>query len=334
MDVRQQDASPGHGALPLHDHVFGQDRLRPAERRTQIVILLTAVMMAVEIAAGIGFGSMALLADGLHMGSHATALAISAFAYLYARRHAYDRRYTFGTGKVNALGGFAGAVLLAIFALFMAYESALRLARPVPISFNQAILVAVLGLAVNGLSVLILGHEDHDDHHHEHDHPDDHDHHADDHEHHHDHNLRAAYLHVLADALTSVTAIVALLAGKYFHWVWMDPLMGVVGSLVVARWSWGLLRSTSAVLLDRQAPEGLVSAVVARLEAGSQASVTDIHIWSIGPSLYAAEIALAADQPRSPQDYKALLPEQPHLSHVTVEIYPRGHSAPPDAPRP
>ena len=218
-----------------HDHSFGQDRRRPGERRTQLVIVITATMMVIEIAAGVLFGSMALLADGLHMASHAVALGINAYAYAYARRHAHDASYSFGTGKVNTLGGFTGAVLLAAFALLMASESVQRLVAPVPIAFNQAIWVAVLGLVVNGVSMLILGH--HHGHAHDHDHHD-HEHPEHDHEAHegagHDHNLVSAYLHVLADALTSLLAIVALLAAKYFGLTWMDPFMGIVGAVLVA----------------------------------------------------------------------------------------------------
>ena len=213
-----------------HAHVFGQDEKKQGESRTLFVIVLTSAMMVLEIVAGLHFGSMALLADGLHMASHAAALGISAFAYVYARRHAHDERFSFGTGKVNALGGFTGAILLSFFTLFMVWESVERVLNPVSIAFNQAILVAVLGLLVNGISVWILGLHSHD------------------HGHSHDHNLRSAYLHVLADALTSFTAIFALLAAKYFGLVWMDPLMGIVGALMVARWSLGLLKSTGDVL--------------------------------------------------------------------------------------
>jgi len=232
-----------------HDHTFAQDKRRFGESRTLIVIGITAVMMTIELIAGVMYGSMALLADGLHMASHTTALGITVLAYVYARRNARNSQYSFGTGKVNALGGFTGAVLLAIFAVFMAFESMLRLVNPVEIVFNQAIFVAALGLVVNGVSVYILGGEDHNHgHHHE---PGSGGHHHD------DHNLKSAYLHVIADALTSVLAIFALLAAKYFGFIWMDPVMGVVGAVLVARWSYGLLGSTSAVLLDRQAPETL-----------------------------------------------------------------------------
>jgi cation diffusion facilitator family transporter len=302
---------------PAHDHVFGQDQVRPGERRTLIVIAVTAVMMVVEIAAGLAFGSMALLADGLHMASHAAALSIAAFAYVYARRHANDARYTFGTGKVNALGGFAGAVLLAAFATFMAYESVHRLFAPVAIGFNNAILVAVVGLIVNGACAVILSATPHEHHHdHDHDHDDDH------HQGHHDHNLRSAYLHVLADALTSVAAIAALVAGKYLGWNWMDPAMGVVGALLVTQWSVSLLRTTAAVLLDRQAGAAVIERVRSSLESDS-VHVADLHVWSIGPGIHAAAITLETDAPLPPDHYKRLLPSDANLVHVTMELHAR-----------
>lgn len=314
---------------PEHSHAFGQDQKRPGESRTLIVIAITTVMMVVEIAAGLAYGSMALLADGLHMASHAAALGIAAFAYIYARRHAHDTRFSFGTGKVNALAGFTSALLLALFALIMAWESLLRLVQPVPIEFGQAIFVAVLGLLVNGLSMLVLGQAGH--HHHDaaadaghtepHWHVHEHDHGEHDHGRHHgDHNLRAAYLHVLADALTSVLAIVALLAAKYLGWRWMDPLMGIVGAVMVARWSWGLLRTASGVLLDYQAPAALRRALCAAVEAGSSARVTDLHLWSIGPGLYAAALIVVSEEPLRAEDYKARLPAGLGLAHVTVEV--------------
>jgi cation diffusion facilitator family transporter len=311
-----------------HDHAFGQDRRRPGERRTLIVIAITATMMLVEIGAGIAFGSMALLADGLHMASHAAALSINAFAYVYARRHARDPAYTFGTGKVNTLGGFTGAVLLAGFALLMASESIQRLVVPVEIAFDQAILVAVLGLVVNGVSMWILGHHGHDhgaeghDHHHHHEHEHDHDH---DHHHgvtaHHDHNLVSAYLHVLADALTSLLAIVALLAAKYFGLQWMDPLMGIIGAVLVARWSVGLLRATSAVLLDKSAPAPMLSTIRSSVESVDGNRVVDLHVWCVGLDLYAAVLSVVSPVPRPPEHYKRLLPAELPLVHVSVEVY-------------
>ena len=296
-----------------HDHSFCQDQVRSGERRTLIVILITAAMMVTEIVTGVMFGSMALLADGLHMGSHATALGITFFAYIYARRRAHDRRFTFGTGKVNALAGFTGAVLLAVFALFMAYESIHRLLSPVEIAFNSAILVAVIGLIVNGGCVFILNDPSH--HHHDHGH---HDHNNHDH-HHEDHNLRSAYLHVLADALTSVLAIFALLSGKYFGWMWMDPIMGVVGAILVARWSVGLLKASAKVLLDHQAPKPIVDSLVRHVENDGDCKVTDVHVWSIGPSIYAAELTVAGPQGYSAGEYRQRIPKELGLVHVTIE---------------
>ena len=319
-----------------HSHAFGQDRKRPGEMRTMIVIAITASMMVVEIATGILFGSMALLADGLHMASHAAALTINVFAYIYARRHAHDARYSFGTGKVNALGGFTGAVLLAIFALMMVWESVDRILAPVEIAFNQAILVAVVGLVVNGVSVLVLGHDHdhghghehhhdagHHEHDHDHDHTHDHDHdsHADHQDGHHDHNLRAAYFHVLADALTSLLAIFALLVAKYLGLIWMDPVMGIVGAVMVTRWSVGLLAATSAVLLDAQGPEQVQTQIRQCLE-DENSRVTDLHLWSIGPSIYGVIVAVVAREPRPPEYYKGRLPSELGLAHVTIEVHP------------
>lgn len=308
-----------------HDHTFAQDKRRPGESRTLIVIAVTALMMVVEIFAGIHFGSMALLADGLHMASHTIALGIAAFAYVYARRHASNRNFSFGTGKVNALGGFTGAVLLALFALYMGFESVVRLVNPIEIAFNQAIAVAVLGLIVNGASVFILGVDDHGhDHHPSHEHADHHEHHHHEHHHHHDHNLKSAYLHVMADALTSVLAIVALLCAKYFGWVWMDPVMGVVGAALVARWSYGLLGTTAAVLLDRQAPENVQTALREAMERDGDSRVTDLHVWSIGPGIYSAQIALVTHNPGGPEEYKDRIPGSVGVVHVSIEVHSCG----------
>lgn len=297
-----------------HGHCFGQDLRRPGERRTLVVIAITATMMVVEIIAGMAFSSMALLADGLHMGSHAAALAITAFAYIYARRHARDPGFSFCTGKVNALGGFSGAVLLATFALLMAAGSVDRLVHPAKIAIDYAIVVAVLGLIVNGICMAILNVEDHDQ-----DHGDHHEEERRD-RHHRDHNLRAAYLHVLADALTSVLAIVALLAAKYLGFTWMDPVMGIVGAVLVARWSIGLLRTTSAVLLDRQGSVSIRDSVIQSIEADGDSRVADLHVWSIGPGVFAAEITIVAHSPLAVDEYRARLPRDDCLAHVTIEI--------------
>lgn len=299
-----------------HSHVFlGADHRRN-ERRTRLVIFLTAAMMVVEIAAGAAFGSMALLADGFHMATHAGALAISAVAYLYARRHALDSRFSFGTGKLGDLAAFASATILAVIAFAIGAESALRLAAPVTIRFDEAIAVAVLGLAVNLASAWLLhgGASRHSDHGHESD--------GHDHSHgHHDHNLRAAYLHVLADALTSVLAIAGLLAGRLYGWLWVDPLMGIVGALVIARWSLSLLRQAGAVLLDIVPDQGLKDAIYQRLERGGD-KVADLHLWRVGPGHVAAVIALVSDRPQPPAHYKDRLQALPGLSHVTIEVAP------------
>lgn len=302
-----------------HGHSFGQHEPRRGERRTRIVVILTLATMLVEIVAGLAFGSMALLADGLHMGSHAVALGLSTLAYVYARRNARDPRFSFGTGKVNALAGFTGAVLLVGFALFMAIESIGRFVSPVAIGYDYAIGVAVLGLVVNGISVAILGghglghsHED-ESHDHEHGHGD-------------DHNLRSAYLHVLADALTSLLAIVALLAGKLLGQSWLDPAMGIVGALLVANWSRGLLRQTTHVLLDRQCAPEVNARLQGAIEAGTEDRVTDLHMWCIGPGIYAAEVAVVSEDPREPDHYKGLIPPNLGLVHVTVEVHRRSGS--------
>ena len=292
-----------------HEHIFGQDQRKPGEQRTLMVVLLTAVMMVVEITSGVIYGSMALLADGLHMASHATALGIAVFAYVVARRLAADPRFSFGVGKINSLAGFASAVLLLGFAVVMATESVDRLISPVAISFEQALIVAVVGLAVNGFSAWLLAstpHE-HDREHH--------------HDHHHDHNLRGAYLHVLADALTSILAIVALLAGKIWGANWLDPAMGIVGAVLVAHWSIGLIRQSSRVLLDWQADTDSITALRNGIEQGTTDRVTDLHLWSIGHGIFSVQITVVSDQPKPPSHYKALLPTDLNVVHATIEVH-------------
>lgn len=298
----------------LHDHTFGQDMKRPGERRTWGVVVITAATMVVEIVAGFAFGSMALLADGLHMASHASALTISAFAYYYTRRHASDTRFNFGTGKINSLAAFASATMLALFALVMVWESVERFISPLPIEFNSAIIVAIAGFAVNGVSLLILGGGEAGGHHHHHEHGEHHD-----HSHHHDHNLWSARLHVLADAVTSVLAIFALIAAKYVGLHWLDPLMGVVGAMLVIRWSWGLLRASSAVLVDVQAPLDVRQAIQESIESHGDNRVYDLHVWSVGPGIYAAEIGVVASQPFTTEEYAEFLPKHLGLVHVMVE---------------
>jgi cation diffusion facilitator family transporter len=294
-----------------HDHVFlgeGHDR---NERRTWAVVGLTAAMMVAEIVGGTMFGSMALLADGWHMSTHAGALAIAAGAYRYARRHARDPRFAFGTGKLGDLAGFTSAIVLAMVSLGIAYESVLRLFQPVTIHYGEAVAIAVVGLAVNLLSAWLLG----DDHHHDHE---DHDH--DDHHHHDDHNLRAAYWHVLADALTSVLAIAGLLAAWAYGWTWLDPVIGIVGALVIAHWSWGLIRDSGAVLLDAAPHRELDAAIRTRLEVGHD-RIADLHVWRLGPGHHGAIVSLVSDDPEPVGHYKARLGDIADLSHITVEVH-------------
>jgi len=298
-----------------HDHVFGQDQPKAGEKRTIIVIAMTGATMVVEIAAGIAFNSMALLADGLHMASHALALALAVFAYVYTRRHARDDQFSFGAGKVNSLGGYTGAVLLGVFALLMAVESISRFLHPVAIRLDQAILVAVVGLLVNAASAWILGAgqpeakrdaatpgagPDRSGG---------------------DHNLRSAYLHVLADALTSILAIAALLAARFLDQTWFDSAAGVLGALLVARWSLSLLRATSRVLLDVQASEPVRRAIRESLERHDDTRVSDLHVWSIGPGIHAAEISVVTGSPTTSEQLKALLPKDLGIVHATVEVH-------------
>jgi cation diffusion facilitator family transporter len=290
-----------------HNHRFNIGD-RHGERKTKQVILLTLTMMIVEIAAGMLFGSMALLADGWHMGTHAAALGITAIAYHYARRHADNPKYAFGTGKVGILGGFSSAIVLAVVALLMAVKSVERLLLPQPIRFDEAIVVAVTGLVVNLVSAYIL-----QDRHHRHDH-------GAGHHHDRDYNLKAAYLHVLADALTSLLAIIALITGKTFGWIWMDPLMGIVGAAVIMRWSYGLLRDTSKILLDRDVSMETVSAIYSTIESDSDNRVADLHIWRIASNQLAAIISIVTHYPKPPDHYKRLLSTFKELAHITIEV--------------
>jgi cation diffusion facilitator family transporter len=292
-----------------HDHRFNPDN-HHGERATRRVIALTLSMMGIEIAAGIAFGSMALLADGWHMGTHAAALGITALAYRYARRHADNPRFSFGTGKVGELGGFASAVVLAVVAVIMAAESIERLTAPRAIRFDEAIAVAVAGLAVNVASAFMLRGEPHG-HGHDHGHGD---------HHHHDHNLKAAYLHVLADALTSLLAIAALSAGKAFGWVWMDPLIGIAGAAIITRWSYGLLRDTGRILLDRDVDPDFVAEIVAAIEAADDNRVADIHVWRLGGRSLAVILSVVTHAPKPPQHYKKLLEGFGDIVHATVEV--------------
>jgi cation diffusion facilitator family transporter len=290
-----------------HRHVVLGRQHEQNERQTWLVVGLTAATMLVEIVGGAIYGSMAVVADGWHMATHAAALATAALAYRVAHRRADDPRFTFGTGKLGELAGFASAIFLLLVAALIAYESVLRLLDPTPIRFGQALAIAVVGLMVNLASAWLLA--DHDDDHGsgEHSH------------HHHDHNLRAAYLHVLADALTSVLAIVALLGAWLVAWVWLDPLMGLVGALVIASWSVSLIRSAGAVLVDAIPDRTLIDTVRQRLEVGGD-RVSDLHLWRIGPGHAALVAAIVTDHPQEPAKYKARLEDIDLLSHVTVEV--------------
>jgi cation diffusion facilitator family transporter len=296
-----------------HAHVFGTATYRSGEGRTRWVVALTSLMMVVEITAGLAFGSMALLADGWHMATHAAALGVAAFASWYARRHANDRRYSFGTGKVGALGGFGSAVSLAVVAILVLAGSIGRLASPAAIRFDEAIAVAVVGLAVNLASAFLLRDHEHQD--------------ASEHGRHHDHNLRGAYLHVVADALTSVLAIGALSAGKYLGWAWMDAATGILGALVIGRWSLGLLRDTSAVLLDGEIGDERRREIQAVIEAGTDDRVADLHVWRVGPRHLAAILSVVSPNPREPGHYKQLLRGFDDLTHLTIEVHGRSGQA-------
>lgn len=289
---------------------------RHGEKRTRLVLYLTTVTMVAEIAAGLAFGSMALLADGWHMGTHTAAFLITIFAYRYAAKNAANPSFAFGTGKVSVLGGFASAIALASVALMMMAESLLRLVEPQAIRFNEAIAVACLGLAVNIVSAFLLQDRHHHDEAHDHGGNAEHGHH-----HHHDHNLKAAYLHVMADALTSVLAIVALVFGKFLGWQWLDPLMGIVGALVISRWSLSLLRQTGPILLDSGIDGEFLATIRAAIERDRDNRVSDIHIWRVGPADYAAIIAIVTHAPLPTDHYKGLLQPFAELSHVSIEVH-------------
>jgi cation diffusion facilitator family transporter len=294
-----------------HSHIFlgaGHDR---HARRTLLVVALTAAMMVAEIVGGTIFGSMAVVADGWHMSTHAGALLIAALAYRFARRHADDAQFTFGTGKVGELAAFSSALILALIAGLIGYEAVRRLYAPVGIDFAEATWLAVVGLAVNLASAALLfdGGHGHD-----------HDRHGHSHGHHHDTNLRAAYVHVLADAMTSVLAIIALLAGRFFGWVWMDPLTALVGVFVILSWSFGLMRTSGAVLLDRVPDARLGQLVRLRLEVGGD-RVSDLHLWRLGPGHVGLIASVVSDRPKAPAIYKRRLAGLTGLSHVTIEVH-------------
>jgi cation diffusion facilitator family transporter len=278
------------------------------------VIGITVAMMLLEITAGIFSHSMALLADGWHMSTHVIAFVMAAIAYRFTRRHADDRRFSFGTGKIGVLGGYSSAIVLSIIALAMAGESIRRLFSPLTIHFNEAIGIAALGLCVNLVCAFLLKDDPH--HYHSHDHES-----GSDHSHHHDLNLRAAYVHVLADAFTSVLAIGALTSGKFFGWGWLDPAVGIVGSGVVFSWAYTLLRDTGTVLLD-VTPEtsDLPREIRRAVESDGDSIVTDLHVWQVSSGKFAAIVSIVAHQPKTCEQYRALLQEHEELVHVTIEI--------------
>jgi cation diffusion facilitator family transporter len=298
-----------------HDHVFDIGS-RAAERGTRLVMWITAAMMVVEIVAGWWFNSMALLADGWHMSSHALAIGLSAFAYAAARRYARDPRFAFGTWKIEILGGFASAIFLLGVAALMVVGSVERILAPAPIHYREAIVVAVLGLVVNVVCALILGHAHHHDddggHHHGHEH------------HHHDLNLRSAYLHVIADAATSVLAIVALIGGWIYGWAWLDPVMGIVGAVLVANWARGLLVDTGKVLLDREMDHPLVAEIREAVETGPEAGatrITDLHVWRVGKCAYSCALSVLTHDPAlTPAAIRAQLAVHEEIVHTTIEI--------------
>ncbi|MEK1833921.1 MAG: CDF family Co(II)/Ni(II) efflux transporter DmeF [Pseudomonas sp.] len=290
-----------------HDHLFLGAAHDENARRTLWVVALTFVMMIGEIAAGYITGSMALLADGFHMATHAGALGIAAAAYGFARRHANNSRFSFGTGKVGDLAGFASAIVLGLVSIGIAGESIVRLFQPTTVAFTEATVIAVVGLGVNIVSAFLLsgnhGHHGHDHH---------------DHSHHHDNNLRSAYLHVLADALTSVLAIVALLAGRYLGWVWLDPVMGIVGAIVIAKWAYGLMGDSAAVLLDTT-DEHVAAEIRELLESTDDVRISDLHVWQVGPQARAAIVSVVAAAGVSADAIRERLAPVHELSHLTVE---------------
>jgi cation diffusion facilitator family transporter len=295
-----------------HEHPFHLEN-RSGEKRTLVVILLTGATMVAEILTGWLSGSMALLADGWHMGTHMAALGIALFAYRYARKHAGNPKYAFGTGKVGVLSGYTSAIVLGGAALLIIYEAIVRLVNPVEIRFNEALLVAFIGLMVNVVSARLLHHGGH--HHHDEEHTHEHTH------GHTDHNLRAAYFHVLADALTSVLAIGALLAGKHFGWQFLDPVMGIVGGVLIGRWAWGLLHETGSILLDEVKDEHEKEALLQALEADGESRVADLHLWRVNSNELSLAATVVTGRKRSPDYYRTLVEKFPRLVHSTFEIH-------------
>jgi len=306
----------------IHDHIFDTGN-EAAERSTRVVMWVTAAMMVVEITAGWWYNSMALLADGWHMSSHAVAIGLSATAYATARRYAKDPRFAFGTWKIEILSGFASAIFLLGVAVMMVVGSAERIVSPQPIEYKEAIVIAILGLAVNVFCALILGKAHHHDHSHEHDHG--HNHHGHDHDQHHDLNLKSAYLHVIADAATSVLAIVALFGGWMYGWSWLDPLMGIVGAVLVAVWAKGLIVDTGKVLLDREMDHPVVNEIREVVETGASGDntrITDLHVWRVGKKVYACALTVVThDAKLTPDAVRERLSVHEEIVHSTIEIH-------------
>jgi cation diffusion facilitator family transporter len=299
-----------------HPHVFLGDAHERNERRMWIVIAICTAMMVTEIVGGVWFGSVALIADGLHMSTHAGALLVAALAYTCSRRYVDHGRLAFGTGKLGDLAAFTSAIALAMIALLIGYESVSRFFNPVAIAFDEAIPIAIVGLGVNLMSAFLLR-EDHDHHHgHDHNHPHEH---VKSGEYHRDNNLRAAFVHVMADAAVSVLVIVGLIAGRQFGWLWMDPVMGFIATIVIMSWSWSLVRTAGAVLLDASPDPALSAKIAARLETDGD-RISDLHLWRLGPGHIAGIISLVSDHPKSPGSYKKLLSDVAGLSHLTIEV--------------
>ena len=345
--VKHPESVTGPGA---HHHVFLGTGHERNERRTWAVIGLCAAMMVLEIVGGSVFGSLALVADGLHMSTHAGAMLIAALAYTYARRHAEDPRFVFGTGKLGDLAGYTSAIVLAMIALLIGYEAVARFLSPVPIHFTEAIPIAVLGLGVNVVSAWLLSGDEHHAHGAGHGHASAHTHqghaHGHDHDHHHehgqvhgpharrppasaahrDHNIRSAYVHVLADAAVSVLAIIGLTLARIFGWIWMDPLAGLVGALVIANWSYRLLRDTGRILLDVNPDEHLTRRIREAIERDGD-RLTDLHLWRLGPGHLGAVVSVMTAEARDCDFYRDRLRQFASLSHVTVEVMKPGGSA-------
>ncbi len=300
-----------------HQHDFNETNAEN-EKKTLNVIALTSITMIVEIIAGALTGSMALLADGWHMATHAFALGITYFAYVMARKFSNSDKFSFGTGKFGILSAYTSALFLGCTAIYMMIESFSRFINPINIAFNEAIIVSIVGLTVNVLSIWMLHGKDGDHHGHHHGHGHDHEKH---HEHKHDHNLRAAYLHVVADALTSVLAIIALISGKYLGWSFLDPVMGIVGGVLIAKWAWGLLRSSSIILLDGNKDEELHSSIVTAIESDEDSVVADLHIWPLNSNSFAATIIVVSKQHRTALEYSDRLAHLKKIKHITIETH-------------